>query len=47
MVKEDLKSKYLEGKLSAATSKLTGSLKEKLGYIDSWRWKFCRARCGL
>lgn len=29
LVKKDLKSKYLEGKLSAATSKLTGSLKGK------------------
>jgi len=29
LVKKDLKSKYLEGKLSAATSKLTGSLKAK------------------
>jgi len=29
LVKKDLKSKYLEGRLSAATSKLTGSLKGK------------------
>lgn len=29
LVKEDLKSKYLEGKLSAATSKLIGALKAK------------------
>lgn len=29
LVKKDLKSKYLEGKLSAATSKLTGALKAK------------------